>query len=300
MRILFYPVKLIIVLISFLPFSVIYLLSDLLYLVLYKIAGYRLAVVRSNLKKAFPDAGAEFLKQTEKNFYHNLCDVIAEFLKMPSITARQLERRVTFTNPELLEQFSHQGRSVIGVGSHMCNWEWGGLAVSHKFHGYECLGVYKPLSNVSFDGWFKKLRSRFGMHMIPMKGTLRAVASRRDQPLLLNLIADQTPTLSETEYEPLFLGIPTPVFLGAEKIAAAADMPVLYFTMRRTKRGFYSVTLLPITEHPKTETGHSITDKHLALLEKEILHQPGNWLWSHRRWKHSGKFSHRATQENKV
>jgi len=300
MRVLFFPVKFLIVLISFLPFSVIYLLSDFLYLVLYKIAGYRLQVVRSNLKKAFPDANTAFLQQTERDFYHNLCDVIAEFLKIPSISAKQIESRVTFTNPELLQQFSNKGISVIGVGSHMCNWEWGGLAVSNKFSGFDCIGVYKPLSNILFDSWFKKLRARFGMRMIPMKGTLRAVVTKGKKPLLLNLIADQTPTLSETEYEPLFLGIPTPVFLGAEKIAKATDMPVLYFTMRRTKRGFYSVTILPISEHPKAEAGHFITDQHLSVLEKEILHQPGNWLWSHRRWKHSGKFSQLATHGNKV
>ena len=56
-------------LLSLLPFRVHYLLSDLLYIIIYKILGYRVKVVRSNLESSFPEMTAEELRVVERKFY---------------------------------------------------------------------------------------------------------------------------------------------------------------------------------------------------------------------------------------
>lgn len=56
--------------------------------------------------------------------------------------------------------------------------------------------------------------------------------------------------------------------------------------MHRIRRGYYEITILPVTENPVEETDYVITRKHLSLLENDIRQQPANWLWSHRRWKY--------------
>jgi len=71
-------------LLSLLPFWVHYVLSDFIYIVLYKVAGYRVKVVRGNLESSFPEKTTEELRQIERRFYHSLCDYFVETVKMMS------------------------------------------------------------------------------------------------------------------------------------------------------------------------------------------------------------------------
>lgn len=105
--------------------------------------------------------------------------------------------------------------------------------------------------------------------------------------LTANLIAgDQTPTKSEINYWTNFLNQETAVFLGAEKIAKALDMPVVFIDIQRIGRMSYEITFKLITDKPKETARFEITEKHVRMLENAIRRHPDNWLWSHRRWKH--------------
>ncbi|MBL4708374.1 MAG: hypothetical protein JKY48_08065 [Flavobacteriales bacterium] len=65
-KILYY---LVIIPISKLPFGILYLISDILYLVLYKIIGYRTKVVSQNLRNSFPEKSASEIQKIESEFY---------------------------------------------------------------------------------------------------------------------------------------------------------------------------------------------------------------------------------------
>ena len=71
--------------ISLLPFWFLYRLSDLLYLVLYKLFAYRTKVVRENLVNSFPEMDSAELLDLEKKFYSYLCDLILEAIKTLTI-----------------------------------------------------------------------------------------------------------------------------------------------------------------------------------------------------------------------
>ena len=82
-----------------------------------------------------------------------------------------------------------------------------------------------------------------------------------------------------------FLHQKTAVLFGAEMMAHTYDMSVVFFRMRKVRRGYYEMELELITENPKEMSWGQITETHTKLLEKEILQQPENWIWSHKRWK---------------
>jgi len=259
------------------------------YYVVYYVMRYRKDVVRENIRSAFPEKSEVELLKIEKEFYRHFCDLNLEILKIAGLTSEELRNRVRFKNPEVINYHTSNNTSMIAVTAHQNNWEWGGLALSDAFPGIKVLGVYKPINNEKFDKFFRNLRSKFGMDLVPMKSTLRAILKNNSRVTVTTLVADQTPTLGETEFVMPFLGRTVPVFLGAEKIARLTKYPVLYFAMRKLKRGFYEVEAIPVTSHPENLNPFDITKKHVRLLEKEIAVQPAYWLWSHRRWKHSGK-----------
>jgi Kdo2-lipid IVA lauroyltransferase/acyltransferase len=287
MRVLFVAARFGLYLLSLLPLRGLYLVSDLLFLLFYYFPGYRKKIVRANLKLAFSEWDSEQIRKTEKNFYRNFCDVVVEFIKIPSLSRDELLRRVQFTNPELFDDFAAKNESIIAVTSHMNNWEWGGLALSALAKQYLCLGIYKPLRDKNFDEYFREMRGRFGMELVPMKQTLRSLAKNRHRLTLTTLISDQSPLMNETEVVIPFMGTPVPVFNGAAHLAKSTGFPVIWFSMKRKKRGYYEVEIIPI---PKSEDAdYGITVKHVKMLEEEIRDRPAEWLWTHRRWKRAGR-----------
>jgi len=273
-------------LISFLPFPVLYFLSDILYLFLYYIIKYRRIVVSENLLNSFPEKSKSELRQIEKRFYRYLADLMLESVKTISISANEIKKRFVFKNLELLTNYLQNGRSVIAVTGHYGNWEWGPVAIGLELKE-KVLVVYKPLSDKLFEGLMNSMRTRFGTIMVPMKQTLRKVVEFKNEPHLLVLVGDQTPSREESEYFTSFLNQQTAVFLGVEKIALKTNNPIIYFSINKLKRGYYECLVKSLIDNPEQTNEYEITNSHIRELEKNIRFQPEYWLWSHKRWKFS-------------
>ena len=89
-------------LLSLLPLCIHYVLSDLIYLMLYKMLGYRKEIVRKNLATSFPEKSEAELKAIERKFYHCLCDYFAESVKTMTISQEQMRRRMVFKGTEVV------------------------------------------------------------------------------------------------------------------------------------------------------------------------------------------------------
>jgi KDO2-lipid IV(A) lauroyltransferase len=98
-------------------------------------------------------------------------------------------------------------------------------------------------------------------------------------------IADQTPS-PEKAYWTTFLHQDTPVFWGTEAIARKLNYPVVYASVYKVKRGYYSIAAETLFEEPKDTKEGEISEAHTRKLERDIQQHPSIWLWSHRRWKH--------------
>jgi len=271
-------------LLSLMPFWFLYLISDLLYLLVYHVAGYRRKVVQQNLQNAFPEKSVEERKRIERKFYHHFCDLVLETVKAISISPKQLNKRIVATNPELINKVLSSNRKVIGVAGHYCNWELLALSITSNIDR-KFIIIYKPLTNKVFDKFFIRTRSRFKGIPVAMKIVLRKMVELKNEPFLTVLLGDQTPVRHEATYFTNFLNQPTPVFLGVEKMAKSFDCGVYFCDMRKVKRGCYTYTAVPLIEDAKAAAPHEITKAHVQYLEKVIREQPEYWLWSHRRWK---------------
>jgi len=252
------------------------------------VIGYRKKVVMQNLKNSFPEKNEEEIKKITKQFYKHFCDVIFETLKLYTISKENLRKRCTFSDEAIktLDSFFEKKQSIVGVMGHMGNWEWG--AILHQTYFTQLItGVYHPLSNKSFDAFMLKLRGRFGGNIVSMNSLYKELITLRQKNIstTVGLIADQTAP-PESAYWTTFLNQDTPVFLGAEKLAKKFNWPVIYFSVKKIKRGYYQLSTEIITTDPKNLADGEITELHTKALEKNIMQQPFAWLWSHRRWKH--------------
>ena len=269
---------------SLLPFWMLYLISDFIFVLIYYVFGYRRKVVEENLRNSFPEKTVEERRVIERKFYRHLCDLIMETVKMFTISKKELERRIIGLNTEIAADAFAKGRSIIAAVGHYGNWEIAGLRLSYATE-YPRIIVYKPLSNPVFDEGFKKMRSRFGATLVAMKDATRAMMQHRNEPAFNVLVSDQTPVKGDMNYFTEFLNQPTAVFLGIEKMAKLLNSVVIFCDIRKVKRGYYECTFVPLTDEPKQTAPHEITEAHVKYLEKVIREEPEYWLWSHRRWK---------------
>src|SRR5699024_5477404 len=115
---------LIVIPISHLPFGILYVISDIIYFLIYYVVGYRKAVVRRNIKNAFPNYLDEKRKKIEKGFYKHFSDFLVENAKSISIKDKDIRKRCALVNPEILQNYYDQGKDVVVSCGHYNNWEY--------------------------------------------------------------------------------------------------------------------------------------------------------------------------------
>ena len=270
-----------------LPERILYLISDFLYLLAYHVVAYRKKVVFDNLKKAFPDYSEPEIRKIARKFYHHLCDTMLESAVSHFYSESKALKRISYKNLELYDELHASGKQIIAVLGHYGNWEY--LMTLSLVTQYPFVAVYKPLKNKYFDRMVTQNRTRFGGIVTPMEQIFRKLLELKVKkiPVITLNLSDQSPMRHQIQYWTKFMGVDTPVYLGSEKLALKMDAAVVFLKIRKTGRGRYEVETELICKDPKKMGVHEITERHVGILEDLIREEPGYWLWSHRRWKHS-------------
>lgn len=267
---------------SLLPLWFLYRLSDVMYLLFLTILPYRKKVVKENIEKSFPDLSPRAQAVLTRGFYRHFSDLLVESIKNLSISEEELLRRVKVINPEILKDLAKNDASILFVSGHFNNWEWF-ITSQALLVPFESYGIGMPLTNGFWDKKLTERRQRFGLKVV--NATNYKEIFQQEKPISVLVLADQAPADARKSYWMDFLRQPTPILFGVEQMANEFDTTVVYFSMKKIKRGYYSVEFTVLTETPRSLPYGALTEKHVKLLEENILEEPCHWLWSHKRWK---------------
>ena len=276
-------------LVSRLPFSVLYFLSDLLYPLVYHVFGYRKKVVRDNLALVFPEKSPEERLKIEKAFFRHMCDIFLEMMKTMGISNAEAARRYVFTNIEVYHELEKQKKNTIIMLPHYASWEWVfSLNALIKAKGY---GIYLKIQNKYFDKLVRDIRSKFGTTLIVTNESRQIVkeAKASNELFSLGIISDQSPQLSRARHWSKFMGITVPVHIGAEELAKTHDLVPLYIKVKKKGRGYYEASFIKLCDNANDMPNYKITEMFLTETEKSIRETPEFYFWTHKRWKHRGK-----------
>ena len=272
--------------ISVLPFRLLYLFSDFVYVIVYYIIGYRKKTVRENLALALPHlSDAERLIIEKKSFRH-LCDMFLEMIKTMTISQKEIDQRFVFTNLEVYQKLEEQNKSIAMMMAHYASYEWAiSMNSQASFSGY---AIYKQIANPYFDKLVRDIRSRFKAYLITTKETVPTIINNKNNNLLslYGFASDQSPKITSAFHWQKFMGIEVPVHTGAEMLSKKYDMNVIFMKVKKVKRGYYQASFEVLSENAKTVPDYEITDKFLKLVEQQIYEAPEYYLWTHKRWKH--------------
>jgi KDO2-lipid IV(A) lauroyltransferase len=272
---------------SILPYFLIYIFSDGLFILVFYVLKYRRTIVEDNLKQAFPGKSQNELYEIEKRFYHHLCDMIMETIKLLSVSRNTLNSRCYISEqdniyPELYAKYG----SVISALGHYGNWEMICQA-STNMAPHRILVIYKPVSNLFFDWFFKYIRTRTGAEVVSMRDAYRKFMFLKGEKIMPVMLSDQSPSEMNGAIWLSFMGRNTPVMNGIARISKKMELPIVVNKVVKVKRGIYKIVPQLLVAHPGHFSEEEITAMHVQWLESEIRENPEWWLWSHRRWKHS-------------
>ena len=275
---------------SILPLRLLYILSDFVYLILYYVIGYRKKVVRQNLRLSFPDKSSEELLTIEKIAFHHFVDIFIEMIKSFSISKEEIARRITIENPEMVDQYINENKSVIVISSHHANWEWAPYLINQLVRT-EVYAAYTKIGNKYFDEKVKSSRTKFGANFIQTNQFIEMMQSNHAEKknAIYGFLGDQSPQLTKTYYWHDFMNNRVPVITGPEMLAKRFNYPVVYLQTNYVKRGYYTSKFISLAEDPQKFRDYQITDMFLELLENQIKDNPAYYFWTHKRFKHMGK-----------
>lgn len=271
--------------VSRLPFTLLYVLSDFMYYVIYYIVDYRKKVVFRNIKNSFPDKTSAEHQMMAKKFYRHFCDLALESLKVFSISEKEVHDRMVLKNPEVIDRYFDQGRSVIIAGGHYNNWELFAVAIDSMVK-HRTIAIYKPLTSKFFDDKMRQTRGKYGLRMISTKMVKQIFESERNNLTATIFGIDQSPAITAKCHWMTFLNQETRVLFGTEKYAKEFNYPVVFARINKEKRGYYSFEFTGEWSNPQATANGEITEQITRMLEQDIIDKPEFWLWSHKRWKH--------------
>lgn len=273
-------------LLALLPLALLYVVGGLFALVLNYVVHYRREVVEENIRNAFPDWTESECQKMRNQYYWHLSQIAVEMIKMLVLPRCVLRKRYHCSNPEVVNQFYQQGRSVILMSSHLNNWEWMILSLDEMFlhHG---VGVGKANTDKVFEKLINRARTRYGTEVV-FADTVRDTFERYETehiPTAYMMLSDQSPNSQKRCYVTQFMNQTSGMIYGAEYFARKYDIPVLYYTVVKERLGRYRIDVQVVSEHPNEQPEYAITQRYVELLERDIRQAPAFWLWSHRRWK---------------
>jgi KDO2-lipid IV(A) lauroyltransferase len=284
--ILVYPL---IWLVSILPFRILYVISDAIFVIIYYVIGYRKKVVFDNLKLSFPEKSTEEILKIRKKFYHHFVDIFMEMIKSFTISKKEVYKRYTYPNIDFFKDLYKDGKSVILVGPHYANWEW--IMSLDSFVDYKGYAAYTKVSNKYFNKKILKSREIYGTNLVPTAQIISEILYNKKNNIqaMYGLLSDQSPQLKKTFYWKEFFGVKVPIHTGGEMLAKKYDMNMVYIETKKIKRGFYETTFSLITNNAPNYKNYELTDIFIDKVETQVRNQPEYYFWTHKRFKHKDK-----------
>lgn len=290
-------------LLSRLPLRVLYAFADILAFIAYRVVRYRLRVVKYNIDLCFPELSHKERQAIVRDYYRHFADVIVETIWFGGCTKERIrdQRIVEHLNPEIFEEMSGDGRSMVILSSHFGNWELVGGLLNYNYTDRPLLPtekdvvvVYKKLRSQKWNMFFHHNRTAVlddPLHFegyLETKEVLRYVVRHRREQKYYIFITDQRPYRSAKGSLPVtFLGQSCQTMAAAANLAQQFGYGVVYQRMRWLSRGHYTYDYIPITQDASTVTAQEIMDRYYELLSEDVKAQPEQYLWSHRRFKNS-------------
>ena len=239
-------------------------------------------LIHSNLDIALPHLKKLEKENITKNMWKNYGKILADYIFIKDFRNSKLSQHIEIKGQEILDKIKRDNEPVIFISGHFNNFEL--MAMHIDKSGLDLAAIYRPLNNIFINKIMEKIRKNY----ICKKQIKKGIAGTK---LLLKYFKEGT-SIALMIDQRVSQGIKCNFF---SKKASTTTIPAQFikkfkcrvipvYIERNNKDDFKLTFENPINFSDK-DTINSITEDLNKLLEKMILRNPDQWIWTHGRWK---------------
>jgi KDO2-lipid IV(A) lauroyltransferase len=246
---------------------------------------YRTDLVRSNIKRAFPEFTDKEVRTTVRDTYNNFSFLWIEWLQSRRFDKDFALKNVEVYNWQVVEDAIKENKGVVLYSGHLGNFEWVARYVQH-FHG-QVTGIMRRMHNKYINDFAVALRKNLGFGVIYTDGAFEKSVDLLQKGGLLGVAGDQDAHEKGVFVD--FFGVPSSTPVGAALFHLRTGTPVVFVAGMREKWGkfkfYFERVPVPENKEVNDENIYRIIQAASSILEKYVRKYPGQYFWTHRRWK---------------
>ena len=272
-----------------------------LFLVLFKILGYRMAsnfggfigsffgqmfrskkLIEGNIKKSLPKISENEMEKIIKTMWSNYGRILSDYVFIKNFRQSKLEKYLEIEGKEIFEEIKKNGEPVVFISGHFNNFEL--MAMEIEKSGVNVAAIYRPLNNIFLNKIMESIRKKYICKHQIKKGIsgIREILQFCKKGFSIALMIDQR--VSEGIKSDLF-GQPALTTTIPAQLVKKFGYKVVPIYIERINKLNYKMKINRPIKFDKNETIESITNQLNNWLEKMISIKPNQWIWSHNRWK---------------
>ena len=239
-------------------------------------------IIHSNIKRAFPNLNSKEINKITKQMWNNYGRVFSEYMFIKNYRNNLFDTHITIRGLEILREIKKNNKPVIFISGHFSNFEL--MAMALEKHEIKLAAIYRPLNNFFLNFLMEKIRKDHICKYQIKKGLggIREIIRLNQNGFSTALMIDQR--VSQGIKANFFNQQAFTTTIPAQ-LVKKYNFPVVPLFIERYENIKFKITIQKPIYFSKSTTEKEITEKLNSLIEKMILFKPGQWIWSHNRWK---------------
>ena len=239
-------------------------------------------LIHSNIKKAFPKINSDEIKKLTKLMWNNYGRVFSEYMFIKDFRFGKIDSKIDIIGKDILDEIKKSNKPVVFISGHFSNFEL--MAMQIEKVGIELSAIYRPLNNIFLNRVIEKIRKKYICKNQIKKGIAgtRELIKFHRYNYSTALMIDQR--VSEGERVNFFNQEAYTTTIPAQ-LSKKFDMPIVPIFIERVNDTDFKIKISKPLNFLKSDSIIDITSKLNFILEDMILKNPGQWIWSHNRWK---------------
>tara|TARA_B100000787_G_scaffold167704_1_gene154976 strand:+ start:2685 stop:3545 length:861 start_codon:yes stop_codon:yes gene_type:complete len=239
-------------------------------------------LIKSNILRALPDLDQIEVKKISKKMWENYGRILAEYMFIKSFRKSDLKNNFNIVGQEILNKIKKNNEPVIFISGHFNNFEF--MAMQIEKSGINLSAIYRPLNNYFLNIIMERIRKKYickNQIKKGISGTKKLLSSFKNGSsiaLMIDQRVSQGIKSNFFKHEAFTTTIPA-------QFVKKFKCKIVPIYIERTKDVNFKLTVHDPIEYSNSDTIESITLNLNLLLEKMILKNPAQWIWSHNRWK---------------
>ena len=239
-------------------------------------------IIDENIKRAFPKIEQDKITKIKSSMWNNYGRVFAEYMFIKSFRNNSLNKNIIVKGKEILEDIKKNNKKVIFISGHFSNFEL--MAMQIEKFGIKLATIYRPLNNIFLNSIMERIRKKYICKNQIKKGIggLKELMKLNKNGYSTALMIDQR--VSEGSKVNFFNEKAFTTTIPAQLIKRFNISIVPIFIERFDDIKFEMTVHRPINFSDDNSI-EDITENLNGVIEKMIIKNPKNWIWSHNRWK---------------